>query len=354
MKHRHVLKTALTPWGLLRAAGLATSLASLVGFLGPWWWILDLFSHFRVQYALALLVLSLAFALGQRWISVLLLGVVWSANVVPLGPLFWASSEPPPPGSRLFRAMLLNVNADNDQFDRTRAAIRAFDPEFVVLLEVNPAWLAALRDLRPSYPHGITHPREDRFGIALFSKVPTRNARVVAIGPAGIPSITADLVLDGEILTLWATHAVPPVSRVYAKRRDRHLAAIAHGIGKPVQPTLLLGDLNTTPWSPLLRELTRQTGLADCTRGRGIQPTWPTSLPLLRIPIDHCFHSEHTLLRDKRIGPSVGSDHYPVLIEFAFRENPAPRSGRIHDRSADSTSACSITVCVAFSCLSGG
>ena len=37
------------------------------------------------------------------------------------------------------------------------------------------------------------------------------------------------------------------------------------------------------------------------------------------IPIDHCLHSPGIQIVRKEIGPAVGSDHYPVVVEFALR-----------------------------------
>jgi endonuclease/exonuclease/phosphatase (EEP) superfamily protein YafD len=84
-------------------------------------------------------------------------------------------------------------------------------------------------------------------------------------------------------------------------------------------PTLVLGDLNVTPWSPHFRALLREGRLADSARGFGWQASWPAySLPL-RIAIDHCLVSaEFTVLR-RRLGPHVGSDHLPVFVEVGVK-----------------------------------
>jgi endonuclease/exonuclease/phosphatase (EEP) superfamily protein YafD len=36
------------------------------------------------------------------------------------------------------------------------------------------------------------------------------------------------------------------------------------------------------------------------------------------LPIDHLFHSKDFLVNRFEIGPDMGSDHFPLLAEFAY------------------------------------
>ena len=62
------------------------------------------------------------------------------------------------------------------------------------------------------------------------------------------------------------------------------------------------------------------TGLRDSSRGMGLQPTWPADIPLLWIPIDHCLYSDGIEIRGRRTGPDVGSDHFPLIVDFELVE----------------------------------
>ena len=79
-----------------------------------------------------------------------------------------------------------------------------------------------------------------------------------------------------------------------------------------------MGDLNVTPWSPYFRDLVKRTGLIDTGRKRGFQSTWKRNNPVFSIPIDHILHSEDLICTNRWIGPALGSDHRPVMAEFAF------------------------------------
>ena len=83
-------------------------------------------------------------------------------------------------------------------------------------------------------------------------------------------------------------------------------------------PTMLMGDLNTTPWAPTFRDFLDSSGMRDSRGGFGLQVTWPTYLPPLLIPIDHALVSPDISVRHFEVGPSVGSDHYPLLLDFTL------------------------------------
>jgi endonuclease/exonuclease/phosphatase (EEP) superfamily protein YafD len=214
--------------------------------------------------------------------------------------------------------MLINVNTDHGDPVRVGRAILEYDPDVLVLEEVNVRWLEKLAGCLIGYPHSETRPRPDNFGIALYSRLPLRGCEVLEVGGAGIPSIRARIISAAGEFTVIATHPLRPGGAEYTERRNAHLAALPDLVRSCSAPVVLVGDLNTTPWSYHFRRLVRDSGLRDSSRGRGVQPTWPADLWPLRIPLDHCLHSPEIDVVNKEIGPSVGSDHLPVIVDFAL------------------------------------
>jgi len=100
--------------------------------------------------------------------------------------------------------------------------------------------------------------------------------------------------------------------------RDDQLRAAAKFLANKPKPSILLGDLNVTPWSSPFQHLLRQGGLRDTAIGFGIHPTWPSYLWPMRIPIDHCLVSPGLRATKREVGRNVGSDHFPLLIELEF------------------------------------
>ena len=303
-------------WVLLILSGTVASIATILGFLGSFSWFFDLFSHFRVQYFLGLLVIGVLMWVGKHRKTAgifLLLAVVNMAVVFP----FYFGRQSINPQNAPLRAMLLNVNTSLGDANRVRAVVEAEAPDFLVLEEINTRWLADLVWLTNAYPHRLVQPREDNFGIALYSKLPLQDGQIINIGEAGVPSIIATVQAEEENLCVVATHPLPPFGKDYSRLRNGQLEQLPKFLDSP-HPILLLGDLNVTPWNSHFRKLLKQTGLRDSTKGFGYQPSWPSHIPPFLIPLDHCLHSEKIGIFDRRIGKGVSSDHYPLIVDFGF------------------------------------
>jgi len=216
------------------------------------------------------------------------------------------------------RVMLINVHTENQHHDLVLKFIHQRSPDLVLLEEVNGAWMEHLADLKAVYPYLCEETREDNFGIALFSKLPLRNPAVVYLGPAEIPSVTAEIEVGGRPIHFWGSHPLPPGSAENTKLRNQQLRALAEKIRNWHGSAMLLGDLNTTAWSYSFGELLQESGLQDSGRGRGIQSTWPVNLFPLRIAIDHCLLSADLKVVSRTVGEDVGSDHLPLVIELAI------------------------------------
>jgi endonuclease/exonuclease/phosphatase (EEP) superfamily protein YafD len=313
------LQLSVRPRGLLVAAGAVACAATLLGFIGRFSWICDLFSHFRVQYVLALGVLGIALLLERHRKTAAVFAVFAALNVFAILPAYVTFRSTPrvPPGSPTFRVMLINVNTDAGDPARVAAVIRRHDPDVLVLEEISARWVRDLSWLADAYPHHRSEPRSDNFGIGLYSKFPLRESRIAAIGEAGVPSILATAEIGGRPLFLIATHPLPPGGAENSRLRNEQLELIPEVIPRDVS-TLLLGDLNTTPWNYHFKLLLKRSGLVDSACGRWIQPSWPSFAPLCRIPLDHCLHTHDVVTLRRRVCEHAGSDHYPLLVDCAL------------------------------------
>lgn len=288
-----------------------------VAFAARRWWLGELCSHFRAQYA----GLFLACAAGLIWLghpAAVAAGLGGAVNLAALLPAYGRMSLPFGPRRRGIKALLLNVDFENRDYDRALRLIRLTRPELVAVIEVTHAWrrqLATLRDLYP-YMQGVA--LRQGWGLLLLSRLPFRRSRTVTRREGGIPYVMAQLRIKGREVTVLVTHPFAPVTKRYARARNRQLEALARVVSRFDSPLLVLGDLNCSPWSPYFRRLLRATGLRDSRQGFSLQPTWPVWNPLLGIPIDHCLVSADVAVHDRRLGQSIGSDHWPVFVEFSI------------------------------------
>ncbi|MFM8413809.1 MAG: endonuclease/exonuclease/phosphatase family protein [Planctomycetota bacterium] len=284
---------------------------TLAGFLGRWHWLLDLTSHFR-WYWLVAAVAWLAVAAWRRsrparWCLVL----AATANAVAMLPFWLPPAADSGAGGDPLEIVSLNVFADNEQQDRVLAYLRERDADVVVLIEVDAAWAQAFEALAALYPHRVVEPRDDKFGIAVLSRLPLESPRVERVA-AGPPVILATLPRGGRGCLLVAAHPQAPITADWSARRDAQLAAIGDIAAMESRPVIVAGDLNATPWSHGFRQLIRLRGLRDSAQGRGVQPTWNARYWAPRIPIDHVVVSPEVQVISRTIGPDVGSDHLPV------------------------------------------
>jgi len=299
----------------LIAGGAVASALTVAGFASGLWRPCELTSHFRAQYFLCLGGAAITLALLRRRVTGPVFAAFALVNLAVLLPLF-VGGEHSARRPDTLRAMTMNIHTANRDVQKVCDAIREYEPDFVLLLEVNDRWLADLGELAATYPHVRGEPREDNFGIALFSRLPFRTARIAYVDGAKVPSVLAELEAPGGVFTVFGTHPLPPSCPSCSRLRNQQLAAIPEALARVTTPVVLMGDLNVTPFSVYFERLLKASGLRDSARGRGYQPTWPTDRPMFFIPIDHCLHSPDIGIVDRQVGPNVGSDHYPLIVDF--------------------------------------
>lgn len=289
----------------------------VLGALGDRTALLALADHFQTQYALALTAVVASLLALRRWRLAALFAALLLAPALRLAPYVVPSRAPALHGPRI-SVLLMNVQTENPRRDLVIAEVRRLRPDVAVFEEVDAAWLSALAPALPAWSQRVVASRGDNFGLAVFSALPL-TGRVVHLADGAVPSIDATVTVGGRSLRLLATHPVPAMDADGMAQRDAQLAALARGVRRG-EPTLVVGDLNATPWSRPLRAFRATAGLVDSMEGHGVRPSWPAELPwVARIPIDHVLHSSHLTTEARSLGGFVGSDHRPVYARLRLR-----------------------------------
>lgn len=304
-------------WNLLAVSTVLVCSSTLAGFLGRTWWGFELASHFRLQYFIFLMTSSLIYIIAGRSYFGLGVGSFALLNLSQLVPFYFKRPKSPS-NAKTHRVLLANILKRNQSYQRVRDLIRNYNPDFFVLIEVSQKWMQELECLRSEYPFVKSAPRTDDYGLALFSRFPLKHAEIQYFGDTDRPTIIAELDLAGNAITLVIPHPSPPKSQTEAILRNRQLSEIANHLAGHNGPKFLIGDLNITPWSPYFKDLLDQSGLRESRTGFGLQPTWPTTMPLLYIPIDHILVSADIRVHKHQLGPGIGSDHRPVSVDFSI------------------------------------
>lgn len=304
---------AVSMQGLLMSTFFVAGLVSLFSYLPYEWWLSDLVSHFRLQYCLFFAAMALWFALFQSWSWAVAALLLFCLNLVDIAPRWFPAPVPAPNHVESLRLMIFNVNTRGDPAKALRVIDKA-QPDILLLLEVDRQWLMKLSPLRQKLPFQIAQPRSDNFGIALFSRF-ALEAQIVKLGSLQLPSVHAFVDVHGLTLQFWGIHPPPPIGATMSALRDEQLAAVARQI--QAQPlSIMAGDFNTTPYARTFKALLHTTGLLHASSGFGIQGTWPLSLNILSIPIDHVLHTRDIVTTDQQVLWNTGSDHGALVVDL--------------------------------------
>lgn len=306
-----------------RAAALVLAGLTLVATLslaGALWWVLDLLSHFHAIYLLIATVVAIAW-LALRWWKLaswaVALVVFEAALVLPLYSLPMGGAEAPDPAAPRLRVVTYNIFRSNPRSAEAARHIAALEPDVVALLEVTPAQLLVFTAALPGW-YPMAWPRDDAFGIAVLTREPPIRARRLELGPPWMPSIEVTVELAGQAIAIAAVHPPPPVSAANSHTRDELLRGVSAWAAAHEGPVIVMGDLNATPWSAVMREILREGPLRS-TQRFGLQGTWPSFLGPLGVPIDHVLYTAPLHPVARTIEPAFGSDHRMVYAELELR-----------------------------------
>ena len=298
--------------------------ALLAGMFGRQGWVLDLFAHFRPQYASLFLVAALVSFARRHAVLALasmagaVLAVVPVAQHLGLPSISAQAVGSSTAGVQDVAApfRLVTYNAWLRQRDHAPLAdyLESTGADAIVLQEIGRTQADALHARLPSYPYAYTQPGLE--GAVVFSRWPVLEARTLRLGEDGTPAAWVVIRWRDVTTTVLGVHLHWPLGGRSARLRNQELAQLAAYARSVAGPLLVAGDFNTTPWSNHFQDMIRRSGLSHCAAGRAIAASWPAQFMPLGIAIDHCLASHHWRSLDVRTGPRLGSDHLPVVADL--------------------------------------
>ena len=304
------MRTLLAALGILGAFGASVGLVfGLLQNLSP---AMDSFSHFRIHFAVVLgLCAALLLVVGSgvtRWAALvpalLACGWVW----------LFASQAPHLDKARGdLRLVQFNLNYRNPVMDRVADALTAMDADIITLQEVPPAHEMTLRGMQ-AYPHQ-THCffREYIGGVSILSKHPLSGTECAK----GEGLVMAQVNAPGGAVTVASIHTYWPWPYSQHAQIDRWVPRFAKAWG----PMIVAGDFNAAPWIHAVAKV------AEASRTK-VVPGLRMTIEVMGvpIPIDHALLSEEFCGLYAQVGPEIGSDHFPILVEIG-RMDPTLSTG---------------------------
>ncbi len=301
----------------INRVGIFLIILSVLSLLGENFFLTDLLSNFRFQYAwlfLILLVVSFfqkKFYYGAAYLVMCLINLsliysTWS-NIAQI-----ESTD-----IKIYYANILTSNKEHLRLKESivKESIVKETPDIIVLQEVNQGWVESLNFLTDDYKYKTLLPRENNFGMAIFSKEKILNQQILE-GKAGVESILFEINFQGRKLSILSTHPVPPINLEYWRLRNNQYLEVSEYLNNIDGEKVLIGDFNTTPWSSYLKQMAQKTNLKPVNV---FEDTWNSSFPVgMRIRLDHAFISKN-FQGNLEVLEDIGSDHLPMILSLKYK-----------------------------------
>jgi endonuclease/exonuclease/phosphatase (EEP) superfamily protein YafD len=292
--------------------------------------------QFALQLGIVALLTTLLALAMRRWARLILLATLAATLWWPVfSPVGEAAVVTDPARLRVLSANLWHSAAGHEQ---TIEALLASDADIIGLVEATPAWRPALEPLYAKYPYRIDcFDLEPECQTMLLSKLPIEMPIAGRVWKATPIVAGGEIRWNGRPITVLATHWFRPLARsdqspwgaddparsayladgLPVSRQAGQAGLFAKYLNRQPQDLIIMGDLNSAPWSRVQRAFRARTGLDNHA---GWVATWPSFLPWpLRLPIDHVLSRGHLVVTDFAIGPEIDSDHLPVIAEIGWR-----------------------------------
>lgn len=309
---------------LLAVIAAALALASLVSLIPTNRGVVRMLDFVREPaiYLAALTgVLALLLLRRGRWPVIGLVVLSIAINLFRMWPYnALAPAQLPLPddvdGMSCARLLSLNVLQSNDQYDRVAQLIVRENPDILLLMETNPAWLAALEPQLATYGYRLERPLDNKYGMLFATRLTVESAEMVANTSADTPTLYATLRTgDGARFEMIGLHPRPPMPGESTESRDENIARAGAQTPGRLDNVIAIGDFNDVPWSRTTQRFVTQGGYHDPRAGRGTFATFPASYALIGWPLDQVFVKNGVKVESFSVLGNVGSDHLPIAAD---------------------------------------
>lgn len=257
--------------------------------------VFDIFSHFQLQYMLALLLISPAvYLLGDRKIAILSIAYVIIISTVFIIPIQTT-------GITNFQADIyyMNLNFRNENLEPIVEEIKNSRPQIVAIVESN---IAIEQKLSQLYGPPIVSISEEGQSCSIFSQ--TAPKEVLAIKELEYPLCYARF----ESFDIITMHPYPPLSDIqFAKQKIffKQVSDLYDSKAAGNRPVILVGDFNSTYYSGLYRRYFGRFGKVNYY-------SW-MNRTLVSLPIDHALANVPIKVN---LAPKLTSDHSGLYIQL--------------------------------------
>ncbi len=308
--------------GLAALAALAVAIATASSYSRDWRF--SLIAHFRPHLAVVswLVLLWVAVVDLPAGAKIALLLAAFGAAFVNLREVVRRTPHSAEtPGSDRLRVAFSNVLRSNSDAERLMAWARREEVDVLIVAEAVDSWPRRLAPLQKELPFVIGSRLGD---VAVYSR------HEIAGEPQHIfPSIGHAIAFQVAGITLIGVHTASPEDVLHCAACEELIERVGDHVVRLSGPVAIVGDFNATPWSAPVVRLIARTGLRygpgarigsfPAELGGRKLPRW------LAIPIDLVLAGHSARVVERRHGPRIGSDHWPVIAEIAYEGRTVSR-----------------------------
>lgn len=286
---------------------------TIASFLKKYWWGFTVAGFFRLQYVM----ISLICLFGSFWFGL--------AHLILLNAISLAVNFNMVRGwfpkkyvcvHETFDIASINTWKENKNRHKLKEYILSHQPEILLLMEVTDEMKSECADIFNSYPHSLSHYVRDGFEIWLLSKKELHDTDILEVGCADTPLLSCTVHFHGQDYRVFSAHPRPAINRKYFLSRQTYFKEFIKIIQQEALPVIALGDFNSVPWEDHFKEFLAHTKMRSTMTYCGFRITWPRYFWPAGVPMDHILISDTVKACGIKVGPSVGSDHYPVAISL--------------------------------------
>ncbi|KAF7771193.1 hypothetical protein PCIT_a4249 [Pseudoalteromonas citrea] len=211
----------------------------------------------------------------------------------------------------------INLRYSNSKIEQHLASFNKETWDLLVLFEFSDKHREMFAAVKPKFARfGYNEIEGFPMGIAIVSKHPIVYRQVVHIESPKAGYVHLKLLVNQKILNVVAVHPPSPRTPALWHRRNIVLEQISLLLNDIEGPWLVVGDLNTVPWSNYIAINKGKW----CYKAFGHYHSWVATQrgpsALIGLPIDHCVTSPEMNIHTLQVTPFVGSDH--LLLEHTL------------------------------------
>lgn len=298
-------------------------------------WFISAIDALRIPYAVFLVGLIVFFFIRGN-------NILISASVVALlilapdiWPYFKTSDEIPAETKAEKREIIktdfsvlhFNVKERNKNILSVAESAIQSDADIVSLQELHATSLATIDSvMRKKYPYVLSDVSVKGFGMAVYSKFPIENGEAKKL--QDYVFLTGNVKVESKTVHfISATTSTPTNEKDYALQ-IKQFKFLTDYINSLDSAILVMGDMNSVPWSEQIKNFMAHTKLEDSRKD--LSATYPAQSPF-QIPIDYIFHSK--MLDCKKFTTVTGStsNHLGLIGYYDFRTDGKKEKLNIKD-----------------------